>query len=316
MLRLIDAGALATIQDHGRYGFQGYGIPVSGAMDIFSFSAANAVVRNRLDAASIEIHSPMLLETDASAIVALTGPQASFAINGRAVPQWMSIFVRAGSQIEIIPARAGGWLYLAIHGGIDAPLVLGSRSTYLRGQFGGWLGRALESGDEIPIGPQANSDYSMLAGKTVSARARTFMNSSGGSNQRITMRVISGPHKEWFTPEVSESIEREEYLVTGSADRMGYRMQGAGLIRRLAGELVSCGVPLGAIQVPADGQPIVLMADHQTTGGYPIIATLIAADIPRFAQCVEGDAIRFRLVDLEDAGRAWREMWGLLQDQD
>lgn len=313
MLKLLDAGALATIQDKGRLGYQGLGVPVSGAMDIFSFSAANALVHNDPSAAAIEMHSPVTLETLAPALVALTGAEAAFRINGRAMPQWTAIFVRAGSLIEINPAHAGGWRYLAIHGGIDVPLVLSSRSTFLRGKFGGWRGRALESGDEIIIGAQSISDYAMAAGLSIDAPARNFFDRADAAKGNKIIRIILGPHSEWFKTEAIESLLYQEYFLSASADRMGYRLRGAALVRHRVEELVSCGVPLGAMQVPTDGQPIVLMADHQTTGGYPIIGTIIGADVPLIAQCVEGDAIRFRVVEIDEAERAWGAMWELLE---
>jgi antagonist of KipI len=315
MLKLIDAGVLATIQDAGRFGYQADGVPVSGAMDEFSFSAANALVQNDFKDAAIEIHSPITLETDAPALIALTGAEAMLKINGRTMPQWATIFARAGSVIEIVPARAGGWQYLAIHGGVDVPLVLGSRSTFLRGKFGGLFGRALESSDEIAVGEPSVTDYANAAGRSINDRARAFFDPKGTFSRAKMVRVIPGPHNDWFDPtgtfsrDAMDALTREAYYVTASADRMGYRLRGAVLARNRADELISVGVPLGALQVPADGQPIALMADHQTTGGYPIIATIIGADMPIIAQCVEGDAVQFRVVEVDEAQRAWREMW-------
>lgn len=298
MLKLLDAGVFNAIQDAGRRGYQAYGIPVSGAMDIFSFSAANALAQNNLNAAAIEIHSAITLETNAHALIALTGAEAILKINGRGLPQWTTVFVRGGSQIEIVPVRSGGWMYLAIHGSVEVPPILGSRSTYARAGFG----RVLESGDEIKVGAQLVSDYATVAGRSIEARAQQFFN-------RDDVRVILGPHDDWFTHDAIETFLHESYYVTASADRMGYRLRGALLTRQRDGELISVGVPLGALQVPADGQPIALTAEHQTTGGYPIIATIIGADVPLIAQSVEGEPIRFRIVDMIESEKAWRGMW-------
>jgi biotin-dependent carboxylase-like uncharacterized protein len=298
MLRIIEPGIQNTIQDTGRWGYQAYGVPVSGAMDLFALRVANDLIGNSREEAAFEIHSPITLGTDMPHLVAVTGAEARFEINGRAMPQWMSVFVRAGSTIEIAPSR-GGWTYLAAHGGIDVPRVLGSKSTYLRGGFGGIEGRALAAGDEVPIG-EINSDLT-TAGRRASDRVRAF------ALREPIIRAVLGPHNDWFAPEAIAALTESEYNVTEAADRMGYRLRGATPAQCRKGELISCGVPLGAIQVPPDGQPIILMADHQTTGGYPIAATVIAADMPIVAQRAPGDQVMFKIVEVEEAQQAWEE---------
>ncbi len=292
MLRVIEPGILTTIQDAGRWGYQQYGVPVSGAMDLFALRLANQLVGNPPDEAAIEVHSPMALQSDAPHLVALTGTAAQFAVDAHTMPTWMSVFVRAGATIEIAPRR--GWCYLAIHGGIDVPRVLGSKSTYVRGGFGGLNGRALIAGDQIPIGAATVSDLVAAAGRAASEHARAFASRAGA------IRVLLGPHADWFAPEAIAALTRTEFVITEQADRLGYRLRGDVLPRARRGELVSCGVPLGAIQVPPDGQPIVLMADHQTTGGYPIIATVIGADVPLVAQRALGERVQFAMVETED----------------
>lgn len=284
MLTVLDPGILTTIQDAGRWGYQAYGVPVSGAMDVDALRAANQLALNLPDEAAIEIHSPVVLQTDAPHLVALTGADAHLRVDGRALPMWMSIFARAGSTIEIAPTRAGGWIYLAVHGGIDVPRVLGSKATFLRGKFGGLAGRALVAGDQIRVGAPSRGDLSAAAGQSIAARV-----------YRADIRIVLGPHDDWFTAEAIAALTRAQYHVTENADRMGYRLRGVMLTRARAEELLSVGVPLGAIQVPPDGQPIVLMADHQTTGGYPIIATIVSEDIAQLAQRAPGEMVRFRL---------------------
>ena len=301
MLTIIEPGISNTIQDAGRWGFQSLGVPVSGAMDVFAFQVANTLVRNANDNAVIEIHSPIKLQTDRAHLIAVIG-DARITVNERALPTWTSLFVRGGSLVEIIPGSA--WTYLAIHGGVDVPRVMHSRATYTRGAFGG-LGRALAVGDEIAIGDAVLSELVPSAGRMASERVRAC------ASRDDPVRVILGPHDDWFTPEAIAVFTESEYVVVDSADRMGYRLRGEPLVRR-AGELVSCGVPLGAIQVPADGQPIVLIADHQTTGGYPIIATVIGADMPMLAQKMPGAHVCFRIVEIAEAQRAWREMCALV----
>jgi biotin-dependent carboxylase-like uncharacterized protein len=293
MLRVLDPGILTTIQDAGRWGYQQYGVPVSGAMDLPALRAANQLVRNSPDEAALEIHSPIALETDMPHLIALTSANARFEINGCAMPMRMSVFARAGATIEIAPKRTGGWVYLAIHGGIDVPHVLGSKSTFLRGKFGGLEGRALAAGDQIRVGAPTLGDLVAAAGRGAEARA----------DQQSAIRVILGPHDDWFTPEAIVALARVEFIVSETADRMGYRLISPSPLRgRARGEveLISCGVPFGAIQVPPDGHPIVLMADHQTTGGYPIIATVIGEDIARVAQSAPGDRLAFRVTSLEN----------------
>lgn len=289
MLKVLAPGILTTIQDAGRWGYQHYGVPVSGAMDLPALRAANQLVHNPADEAALEIRSPIVLESDAPHLLALTGTAARLEINGRALPLRMSIFARAGATIEITPQRAGGWIYLAIHGGIDVPRVLGSKSTYLRGKFGGLDGRALAAGDEIRIGAPRLNDLVAAAGHRIAAR-----------EIRADIRIVLGPHADWFTADALAALTREAYSVSETADRMGYRLCGVPLARRRTHELLSCGVPLGAIQVPPDGQPIVLMADHQTTGGYPIIATVVSDDLAHLAQRAPGEHLTFRAVNPAD----------------
>jgi antagonist of KipI len=290
MLRIIEPGIMNTIQDAGRWGYQAYGVPVSGAMDGFSLRVANRLVRNVDDEAAIEIHSTLACETDRAHLVALTGAEAIITIDGRAMPMWTSLFVRAHSRIEIQP-REWGWCYLGIHGGIAVPRVMGSKSTYLRGGLGGLDGRAVQAGDEIEIGVQSLNDLVAAAGCQSNEQVRAWL------KRTPVIRVRLGPHRDYFSDDAIDRLLNTEYVVTESADRMGYRLRGPAIAKKRADELVSCGVPLGAIQVPPDGQPIVLMADHQTTGGYPIIATVITEDIALLAQMGPGKRIAFQAVN-------------------
>lgn len=298
MLTILEPGISNTIQDAGRWGYQVFGVPVSGAMDVFALRAANMRVGNARDQAALEIRTRITMQTGCPHLIAVTGANARFEINGRAMPMWTSVFARGGSLIEIAPGR--GWVYLAAHGAMDVPRVMGSQSTYARGKFGGLDGRALAAGDDIAIGASAITDLVAAAGRRAPDRVIAC------AYRHHAVRVILGPHDDWFTPDAINALTHTEFVVTESADRMGYRLRGAVLERR-AGELISCGVTFGAIQVPADGQPIILMADHQTTGGYPIIATVISADIPLVAQRAPGERLAFQIVGIEEAQRAWIE---------
>lgn len=299
-MKIIDAGILTTIQDAGRWGYQTYGVPVSGAMDWLAFAIANRLVRNDANAAALEIRSSLVFQTDAKYVIALTGADADLRVDNRVMPAWTSVFVREGSFVEI--QVRGGWNYLAVHGGVDSPCLLGSRSTYARAG----LGRVLQGGDEILVG-ESRVDLVTLAGRSVSDRIRSL------ASRHSSIRAILGLHHTWFTHDAIATFTATNYSLTDVADRMGYRFTGAPLERARKDELISCGVPLGAIQIPADGQPIVLMADHQTTGGYPIIATVIRADLPMLAQRVPGESVTFQLVDVEQAQRALRESLQLIR---
>jgi biotin-dependent carboxylase-like uncharacterized protein len=301
MLKIIDAGISTTIQDAGRWGYQTYGVPVSGAMDYFSFALANRLVHNAANTAALEIHSPVSFQAQVKCVLALTGTDADLRIDGRKMPAWASVLVRAGSHIEIAPHRLG-WNYLAVHGGIDAPKILGSHSTYVRAS----LGQTLQAGDEIAIGV-ARDDLNAIAGELATERVRGF------ANRTAPIRIVLGPQNDWFASSAIESLTTSAYTLTEMADRMGYRLSGAELPRARNDELISCGIPLGAIQVPANQQPIVLMADHQTTGGYPIIAVVIRADLPVLAQKSPGEPIHFEIIEIDAAQQAWHALLALLK---
>lgn len=286
MLTVIDPGILNTIQDRGRWGYQAYGVPVSGAMDLPALAAANQLLGNPLEAAAVEIHSPLVLEADRPHLLAVTGAPAAVRVNDLSLPMWASLLVRAHARIEIKP-EAGGWTYLAVLGGIAVPPVLGSRSTYVRGNFGGLDERGLAAGDVIPVGDPGTRDLFAAAGRQLDADLIARL------TRRSPARVLFGPHSSYFSDAARAALLHSEFTVSEASDRMGYRLRGPVIPRATSGELISCGVPLGAIQVPPDGQPIVAMADHQTTGGYPIIAVIAADDLGVVAQTRAGEGVQF-----------------------
>jgi biotin-dependent carboxylase-like uncharacterized protein len=292
MLYILDPGFFTTIQDLGRSGFQKYGVSVGGAMDELALRAANRLVGNAEDEAALEITiaGPRLGVLE-RCLVAVAGARFALTINERAVPTNTALFLRAGEALEFGARETDARAYLALAGGIDVPRVLNSRSTDVRGGLGGFDGRALRAGDVIA--PRARAFPIERAGRRLPSAFEAYYAS------RAPVRVIEGPHAEFFTGARLEG----EYVVSELSDRMALRLRG-NQIPRVEGELLSCGVTLGAIQVPPDGQPIVLMADHQTAGGYPILATVIRADIPRLAQKTAGDRLAFRAVTLEEARQA------------
>ncbi len=306
-LDVLEAGLLTTVQDAGRYGYQRYGVPTAGAMDPLALRAANMLVGNRSDAAALEItlRGPTL-RTTADCLIAVAGADLSLRVNGWDMPPWTAVLVRRGWLIEFGPRRTGCRPVLAISGGIDIPAVLGSRSTYLPGRFGGIEGRALQPGDVLPVGPPA-VDIFRAAGRSIPAAILPPYSDTP------TLRVVLGPQDDCFAATGLATFLCSAYQVGSASDRMGYRLQGPIIAHGGPAEIVSDGIPCGAVQVPADGQPIVMMADRQTVGGYPKIATVIGADIPLLAQCLPGQSVvRFLPVGVPEAHTCQREMAGAL----
>jgi antagonist of KipI len=305
MLEIIDPGFLTTVQDLGRFGFQKFGVSVGGAMDTFALRAANALVGNDSNEAALEItlSAPRLCARE-KCLVAITGAHFALRVNDQPVPMNTALFLRAGATLEFGAREWGAreWgarAYLALAGGIDVPLVLNSRATDLRGAFGGLGGRALRAGDVIS---QRTPGVQIERAGTSAADWFSAYYENGAP-----IRAIWGPHDDFFSDVGREKFLQSEFVVGELADRMALRLHGAPIPREHK-ELLSCGVTTGAIQVPPDDQPIVLMADHQTAGGYPIIGTVIRADIPRLAQKISGDGISFEIVTIEQALRAWHEI--------
>ncbi len=276
------------MQDRGRFGHLREGVPPAGAADPFALAAANALVGNGDDAAGIEIiGTPFRFTCDDARVIAVAGRDVSLATRSR-LPPWSSVFVRAGQTVTVHSGERTRFAYLAVSGGIATAAVLGSRATYLPAS----LGAALRAGDALPIG---DSD----AGPEDAARriAPTTY------DERV--RAMAGPHDDRFEPEVSARFFGEGFVVEPASDRQGVRLGGVPISPR-PGELLSCGVVAGAVQVPRGGAPIVLLADHGTTGGYPVIATVIAADIGKVAQRMPGESLRFHRVARDEALEALR----------
>jgi len=275
MMRIIEPGLRSTVQDHGRREHMRLGIPPSGPADPFAFRAANALVDNDDDAAAIEVIGlPFSFTFDDRRVIAVTGRDASLTIRGR-LPAWTSIFVRAGETVTLRGSARTRYAYVAVSGGVATPPMLGSRAAYLPAG----IGRTLRAGETLPLGTSASGAH--RAARTVEAPVYDGQ-----------VRVIGGPHTERFTPDVLARFYDATFHVDETSDRQGTRLVGPPIVPR-AGELLSCGVIEGAIQVPRGGAPIVLLADHQTTGGYPVIATVIEADLGKVAQAVPGEALRF-----------------------
>ena len=311
-LEVVAPGLQTTVQDLGRTGFARFGVPPTGAMDPFAARAANRLVGNRDDAAVLEITlaGPTLRFRGSGSVFAVTGADLSPQLDGAAVPGWTACTSPRGATLKFGKRQAGLRAYLAVAGGLAVPPVLGSAATYLRGPFGGHGGRALQAGDQLHVGA-APAGADGLAGRTLPPAARPSY------SRAPQVRVVLGPHAECFPQAALDTLLSAAYTVGPASDRMGYRLQGPALARHEPADILSQGLPLGGLQVPGDGQPIILLADHQTTGGYPLIATVIQADLPLLAQLAPGDRVRFRAVTVDEAREAYlRELAALSQVAD
>jgi len=295
---VIQPGPLTTIQDLGRYGYQQYGVPPSGAMDNYAFRIGNLLVGNDEMAASLEItlfgnQLRMLQDT----VIAVTGADLVPALNGDFLPRWESIPVRRGDIISFTGLKSGCRAYLSVTGGINVPKVMSSASTYTRARIGGLDGRALRKGDilltfeSIPAlsGARVPSEYIPKYGC------------------QIELRVILGPQDNYFTEDGINTFLQSDYTVSAKADRMGYCLEGPPIQHRTTADIISDGIPLGAVQVPGDGLPIILLVDRQTTGGYTKVATVISVDIPKLAQAKPDDKVRFQQINQDEAQIALQE---------
>jgi antagonist of KipI len=307
-LEVVDVSGLATIQDSGRIGWRKFGVPLSGPMDAFAFHAANKLVGNHLNCAAIEIGlGDITLRALRDCVVSVAGVGYGVSIYVWDFPLWSSYYVRAGWTIRLNKLDSGMWVYLAIAGGVLSTPVLDSVSTNLRGRFGGLDGRQLQVGDVLKSG---TSPYSLneLAARTLSEEARPAY------SDNPVVDFIIGPQERYFTYESIATFMSQEYMVSNTCDRMGYRLEGAVLKHRKKAELISEGMTKGAIQVPSSGLPIVMMADSPTTGGYPKIGTVASADLSLLAQCVPGRSkIRFRETTVAKAQKKYRELMSGLE---
>lgn len=296
------AGLFTTIQDGGRAGKQMYGVPVSGAMDRFAMRVANLLVGNRPDGPVLEftLIGPAV-RFSCPQVIAVAGGDFQPRLDGEPMPAWQAVPVRAGALLTFGPCVAGARGYLAVAGGFQVPPVMGSAATYVRGGYGGWQGRALQAGDRIPV-----LDGTVFLRGTSPIRRRLAPPWIPDYAKPRPVRVIPGPHADMFRQEAWKRLWTAPYRILPASDRMGYRLQGPALPHRQSADVLSTYIFPGAIQVPADGQPIVLMADCQVTGGYAVIGVVAGADLPYLAQRKPGDELRFRPVSVAEAQRLRR----------
>ena len=296
VFEVLQPGVLATIQDLGRFGWQRHGVGTAGAMDRTALQVANLLVGNPRNTAALEIGMGGLrLRCLHDWIVAVCGADM-----GAGIPLWKSIRIRKGEELTFRSAVRGVWAYLAPAGGVVAESVLGSRSTSLREHLGA---RPAAKGDLLRAGPSrpAARDGRLVLPSVIPEYPDT-----------VTVRVVLGPEEERFTEQSVQSFLSDSFEVTPRSNRMGYQLAGPPLRHRNTADILSEGVATGSVQVPADGQPIVLMADRQTTGGYTKIATVISADLPVLAQARPGARVAFRSVRVEEAQESAMEVERML----
>ncbi len=288
------AGFMTTVQDAGRVGYAHYGVSASGPADSVSLRIGNLLVGNPENAAALEMTLVGgTFEFESNGLVALSGSSFAAQIGKAAAPFWTSFHVKAGQILTVGPSLSGARCYLCIHGGIGVFPVLGSRSTHLLTGIGGFEGRALKQGDRIPI----NSDGGIGSVPLRTIDQKTVI----ALFDRQSFRVTIGPQFDFFAQESLDLFFNSNYEVLEDSNRMGLRLRGPQIVRSRAGDMLTEGVSLGAIQISHDGQPIILFVEHQTTGGYPKIANIIFADLHRVGQLRPRDSLRFELVSFPQA---------------
>lgn len=306
-LKVLSPGFHPTVQDLGRHGFQDLGVAVSGALDPISLRLANALLGNPDTVGGLEIRllGPTLRVEADSVRLALSGTDATMDVQGGGTCElapWRSVTLRLGDVIRIGAIRDTGCCYLAVEGGFDLPDVFGSQSTHIKAGFGGLDGRALAEGDELPL----------CLGKASEGGDRRLPNPPLLDTGEC-IRVVLGPQDSYFHAHAIATFLDSEYEVSKEADRMGLRLLGAPLEHSKGFNISSDGIATGAIQVPGNGLPIILLADHQTTGGYPKIATVASADLPRLGRMRPGQTVRFEALSAAEAEELRRDQESMIE---
>ena len=292
-ITVLNPGLLTTVQDQGRIGYQQFGVSVSGVMDPRSASLANILVGNDEKEAVLEctMMGPHLQFNQANCI-AITGGDLMPTLDGKPIPNYTAVKVEAGQVLKFTMPKTGCRAFIAFAGGLDIPEVMGSRSTYMKAKIGGMEGRKLQKDDVIgfraPKAELKNMNFRSMASEFV-------------PRKEYTVRVVLGPQDDYFTDAGIQTFLSEVYSVTAEFDRMGCRLEGAVIQHKDGGDIISDGIAFGAIQVPSSGQPIIMLGDRQTTGGYTKIANVISVDFRILAQLKQGDKVRFEKVSVKAA---------------
>jgi antagonist of KipI len=317
MIKITKPGLLTSVQDLGRYGYQKYGVIASGVMDATAHRIANLLVGNDENEATLEL--TLLgpdMEFSEDTLISICGGNLSPSVDGKPVKLWRSVLVKAGSKLKFGGCKTGCRAYLAVAGGFDLPEVMDSKSTYIRAGIGGFNGKPLQSDDELTLGEP--SDFATQITKVLAAEldGQKFAEMQWTIASEFTatpvskpkVRVMKGRQYDWFTQDSQMKLFTESFEVTSQSDRMGYRMKGPELLLEKEQEMLSEAVNFGTIQVPSEGNPIVLLADRQTTGGYPKIGQIATVDLPIMAQLKPGDKVQFTEVSHEVAQQLYLDL--------
>lgn len=307
-IEILNPGPLTLVQDGGRYGYQKFGVPVSGVMDSFSYKVSNILAGNNEGEAVLEfvmLGPNIKFENDC--VIAVTGGESSPKLNEKSIPLWKSVKVKAGDELSFGIMNNGCRGYIAFSGGIEVPEVMGSRATYVKGKIGGIEGRALKTGDILKLGPVKSWDFSSVSKELPEKYIPSYKNS-------YEIRVTSGPQEDHFTSSGIKNFYSKKYSVTNKSDRMGMRLEGEKIEHIVGGDIISDGIVSGSIQVPSHGKPIIMMADCQTTGGYAKIANVISSDLNKLAQARPEDQLTFKKIGIEEAHAILKEDAKKLED--
>ena len=300
-ISILKSGMLDTVQDVGRYGFSNLGINISGPMDPYAMKVANLLVSNPIEKAVVEIHFPgpqILFEQNA--LISLTGADFGATINGESVASWKPLVIKRKSVLQFSYPHSGARCYLAVHGGFCVPKWLDSLSTNLKAKAGGWHGRKLEKGDEINFG-ETSLYYPVLLKENSISELPWSIDKKNVYEHPHEIGFIPGHEWGLLSEDAQQTLLQSNFIIHPSSDRMGYHLRGPEIILQDNFQLVSTGVSFGTIQLLPNNQLVILMADHQTTGGYPRIGHVISAHFPKLAQLAASDCLKLKPVDINIA---------------
>ncbi|MCP3738475.1 biotin-dependent carboxyltransferase family protein [Rossellomorea sp. BNER] len=323
MLKIKKPGLLSSIQDLGRYGFQKHGVIASGVMDPLAHRISNLLVGNDENEPTIEITllGPVMEFTETT-LISICGANMNATIDGQPAPLWRTILIKKGSELRIGQSRQGCRAYIAIAGGINVPSIMNSKSTYLRAAIGGYQGRALKAEDELQPGKIGSISKKIIQALTplLDNTPFTEMEWTVASelisihHKKPFIRVTAGRQYDLFSKDSLHNFFNKSFNISSQSDRMGYRLEGPKLELQNEEEMISEAVSFGTIQVPSNGNPIILLADRQTTGGYPKIAQIVTVDLPYVAQLKPGDRIAFKEITVKESQKLYLEQeWNLQQ---
>ncbi len=328
-MEIIEPGLLTTVQDMGRTGCGALGYSTNGACDKYSMKLANLLVGNtdKMEQAAVLEFTMKggVIRFTSSYVLALAGADMAPVMNGNPVPMYAPVPVKAGDILILGMALSGMRCYLAVRGGIGVPLIMGSRSTDLKCHLGGYGGRALKKGDVLEAGPEQGdaAGWDLLPGENGLRflagedepwfRIPSSHYSYRGMERRLVLRTVPGPQEEAFTPYGIETFTHSNYCLSHQCDRMACRLTGPAVETKGGSDMISDGIVEGSVQISSDGMPMIMMADHQTTGGYAKIGTVVSTDIPALAQLKPGDGVVFRFISVEEGIEACRKEYRKIQ---